>query len=188
MNMLRQNKRKYIPIAAMLLFFLAAVLFFLLWRMEVQRFSAVNESARAYLYTQLDTSAQAFAAYDRTGDMDDLDAAQEAVGKAAADCYAYGDSHAYRAEKDAQGDSMYHWVTNFLILVYQYLDDIAENGLNSGDEETLAALAEVFQPDSEQEQITFLSLFWNVSHSPLAQDPAWQGIIAENGVSQRLEF
>ena len=68
------------------------------------------------------------------------------------------------------------------------MDDIAENGLDSGDEETLAALAGVFQSDPEQEQLTLLSLFWNVSHSPLAQDPAWQGIIAENGVSQRLEF
>ena len=162
---------------------------------KLQEMDAILVSSRKIVYTEMEKAGTALHAYEETFDPAYLSEARSAVGKVSAVCAAYGDSYAYRDDVDTADDIIQEWGIQFLMKLYSYLDDWCTNGVSAEENNTLSALAEVFQPVSDGSsgknapKITFMSLYWNASHASLAEDPTWMNLITyDSGTLQRPDF
>lgn len=162
---------------------------------KLQEMDAILVSSRKIVYTEMEKAGTALHAYEETFDPAYLSEARSAVGKVSTVCAAYGDSYAYRDDVDTADDIIQEWGIQFLMKLYSYLDDWCTNGVSAEGNNTLSALAEVFQPvpdgssDKNAPKITFMSLYWNASNASLAEDPTWMNLITyDSGTLQRPDF
>lgn len=157
-----------------------------IWR-DHCKFSEASDAARVFVYDHMAECGQAFADYVATEDSRYLEQAQQAATKTASACYAWGESYPYRADDDTADDAIQEWGIQFLIKTAEYLEGLDKNDVSEEDQGVLDTLAEIFQPD-ETGRITFMSIFWNTSHSNLNDSPLCPYLTFDDGVLQRPEL
>ncbi|MEA4813967.1 MAG: hypothetical protein VB112_03525 [Oscillospiraceae bacterium] len=159
------------------------------------KFTAGSEGVQRshdLVYNNLAACGESLGDYKQTGDASALYDARDAIEKVAAVCTANGDFYGYRDDSDNASDAIQKWGINFVISVYDYLDDACRGDISSVYKDANAvALATAFAPD-DGGNVNFMSLYWNCSNSTLPQlsgsGPFEVTVVAENGVVAMREF
>ena len=186
-----QTKVKRSTVIAVSVLLCGAVLALWVWNVQMWKgqrmLSEACSAARVFVYDHLEECGQAFANYAATGDGSYLDQAQQAAAKTVAACYAWGETYPYRADYDTADEAIQEWGIQFLVKTEEYLEGLDKTDLSAEEQTVLDALAGVFQAD-DAGRITFMSLFWNASHSSLVDGSVWPYLTYDEGVLQRPDF
>lgn len=148
----------------------------------VPQFQQAKQNISGFIYGHLDGAGDNLEKYVQSRSEADLAKTVDNLGKTISICSALKESTIYHSTGEQADGTIKIWGALFLMKAYDYLCNSIKNGPTEEDYETICLLSGVFQPSPETgSHITFMSMYWNFSHSELADLPGWSTTMRYEG-------